>query len=65
MQWVKPCNELVKEIWVPSHFNKETFASSGVNSTKLFVVPEPIDITTYDPEVTGSPLSLYCFILSY
>ena len=36
--WSEQCNGEVDEIWVPSHFNVETFAKAGVNSSKLFVV---------------------------
>jgi len=55
--WPRPCRETAQEIWVPSHFNQETFSQSGVDVNKLFVVPEPIDVATYDPDVT-EPLLL-------
>lgn len=53
IKWVNPCKETVREIWVPSHFNVETFSKSGVNQEKLVVVPEPIDIFTYNSDNTG------------
>jgi len=31
------------EIWVPSHFNKHSFAQAGVPKAKLFVLPEAVD----------------------
>jgi len=55
--WVQPCNEVVREIWVPSQFNVETFSHSGVQPERLFKVPEPMDIHTYDPDII-EPLSL-------
>jgi glycosyltransferase involved in cell wall biosynthesis len=36
--WVEKCNAL-DEIWVPSAFNVETFARSGVDRAKLHIVP--------------------------
>lgn len=32
--WVRPANNLVDEIWVPSAFNVDTFANSGVPVSK-------------------------------
>ena len=46
--WVFHCNEL-DEIWVPSHFNLETFAASGVARRKLRVLPELVDEREFDP----------------
>jgi glycosyltransferase involved in cell wall biosynthesis len=40
--WPRAC-ESMDEIWVPSAFNLETFARSGVPRTKLVRVPEAID----------------------
>lgn len=48
--WVKKCNEM-DEIWVPTRFNVETFARSGVMPAKLFVVPGGIDPAVYSPDV--------------
>jgi glycosyltransferase involved in cell wall biosynthesis len=39
--WVATCNAL-NQVWVPSQFNRETFASSGVDEQRLQVVPAPI-----------------------
>ncbi len=47
--WVSPCNEM-DEIWVPSRFNVETFARSGVARGKLKVIPELVDESEFDPE---------------
>jgi glycosyltransferase involved in cell wall biosynthesis len=49
--WVDQCNDEVDEIWVPSHFNVDTFSKAGVNSSKLFVVPESIDTHHYNPVI--------------
>ena len=28
------------EIWVPSEFNRQTFAASGIDKSKIFLLPE-------------------------
>lgn len=48
--WVTRCN-LMDEIWVPSRFNAETFAASGVERRKLHVIPGAIDDDLYNPEL--------------
>ena len=45
------------QIWVPSQFNVFTFARSGLDPAKLMVVPEPMNVTLFDPETT-TPLRL-------
>jgi hypothetical protein len=45
------------QLWVPSQFNVFTFARSGLDPAKLFVVPEPMNVTLFDPETT-TPLRL-------
>ncbi len=40
--WVKACNRM-DYIWVPSEFNRQTFADAGVEAKKLVVVPGCFD----------------------
>lgn len=47
-EWVAACNRM-DEIWVPSKFNLETFANSGVERDKLVVIPGAVDSTFFDP----------------
>jgi glycosyltransferase involved in cell wall biosynthesis len=47
-KWVKRCNEL-DEIWVPSKFNLETFSTSGVDKSKIKVLPYGVDTEFYSP----------------
>ena len=54
--WVAQCNRL-DEIWVPSRFNLETFAAAGVTREKLFVIPQAVDETVFNPDA-GTPLEL-------
>lgn len=44
--WVDACNQM-DEIWVPSDFNIETFAHSGVRRDKLVKMPGSIDVRPY------------------
>lgn len=49
--WVNVCNNM-DEVWVPTHFNLETFAAAGVRKDKLFVIPGGVDPDTYSPGST-------------
>jgi glycosyltransferase involved in cell wall biosynthesis/tetratricopeptide (TPR) repeat protein len=49
--WVAACNQM-DEIWVPSSFNVETFAGSGVAREKLFAIPETLNADLYDLAIT-------------
>ncbi|MBI2560779.1 MAG: glycosyltransferase [Planctomycetes bacterium] len=53
--WVKNCN-VMDEVWVASDFNIQTFAKSGVELSKLYKIPEGIDLEFYNPNV--APLKL-------
>ena len=46
--WVTCCNGM-DEVWVPSQFNVETFANSGVLRDKLVVIPGAVDENLFDP----------------
>lgn len=46
--WVDACNRM-DEIWVPTKFNLETFSKSGVERSKIQVIPFGIDHTYFDP----------------
>jgi glycosyltransferase involved in cell wall biosynthesis len=46
--WAERCSEF-DEIWVPSEFNRETFARGGVDERKLRVMPEGIDTELFRP----------------
>ncbi len=48
--WRERCNAF-DEIWVPSHFNLETFARSGVSERKLHVLQEGVDTEHFRPGV--------------
>ena len=50
-EWVRQCN-MMNEVWVPSHFNVETFKNSGVN-VPIHVIPLGIDPNYYNPLITS------------
>ena len=54
--WVS-CGNQMDEMWVPSQFNLETFAASGVERDKLVVMPGAVDALVYDP-AKHAPLPL-------
>ena len=45
-EWVGACNEY-DFLWVPSEFHVDAFARSGVDASKLRVLPEAIDAELY------------------
>lgn len=56
-EWVENLNE-ISEIWVPSEFNKQTFAASGVDESKIFVIPGTLDEQKYSrAQITPYPLN--------
>ena len=56
--WVEHCNRL-DEVWVPSGWQAEAFAASGVERAKLVVMPEALDVWHYDPSpLVTAPLAL-------
>lgn len=53
--WVLKCNSM-DEVWVPSSFNRVTFAQSGVDERKLMVMPLGVDEARFFP--SAQPLDL-------
>ncbi len=49
--WVHQANAL-DEIWVPSHFNKDTFAASGVKRP-IYVMPLGVDTDHFNPYISS------------
>lgn len=55
-EWVENLNEFT-EVWVPSEFNKQTFVASGVDESKVYIVPGTLDEQKYSKDrVTPYPL---------
>jgi glycosyltransferase involved in cell wall biosynthesis len=46
--WVKILNEMT-EIWVPSEFNRETFAAAGIPWNRLQIIPGTLDENIFNP----------------
>jgi glycosyltransferase involved in cell wall biosynthesis len=42
-------NDLFKEVWTASEFNKQTFIDSGVNPEKIVVVNQGVNTSVYKP----------------
>jgi glycosyltransferase involved in cell wall biosynthesis len=56
-KWVQHCNDM-DEMWVPSEFNKATFSASGVDESKIQVIPQGCDPTFYTPKAEPMNLGL-------
>eukprot|EP00479_Gromia_sphaerica_P014727 TRINITY_DN8961_c0_g1_i1.p1 TRINITY_DN8961_c0_g1~~TRINITY_DN8961_c0_g1_i1.p1 ORF type:complete len:64 (-),score=7.47 TRINITY_DN8961_c0_g1_i1:119-310(-) len=42
------------EIWVPTHFNLESFVKSGVSPDHIHVIHEPLDVNEiYNPRLVS------------
>ncbi|HAS52499.1 MAG TPA: glycosyl transferase, partial [Gammaproteobacteria bacterium] len=52
-EWMRQAN-LVDEVWVPSHFNVETFQASGVRRP-IHVIPLGIDPDYFNPDIVACP----------
>ncbi|MBC8205374.1 MAG: glycosyltransferase [FCB group bacterium] len=48
-KWIDSCRYM-DEIWVPSSFNRDTFARGGYPKEKIKIVPIGIDIEVYNPD---------------
>ena len=48
-----PAGNKLDEVWVPSHWQKDTFVASGVAEAKLVVMPEAVDVRFFDPQTTA------------
>ncbi|MGG1399777.1 glycosyltransferase [Bacillus salipaludis] len=49
--WVEILNEMT-EIWVPSEFNRNTFATAGVDLGKIKIIPGTLDENLYNPLIS-------------
>ncbi len=54
-EWVRSCNRM-DFIWVPSEFNRRTFAQAGVDKRKLVVIPGCLDPTDFAAPQAGETL---------
>ena len=55
--WPGHCNMWVDEVWLPSEWNRRTFAAHGVEPQRLQVMPQPIDTTMFNYAAT-TPMPL-------
>ena len=44
------------QVWVPSAFNRDSFVDSGVDPTKIRVLPEAFDTQSWNPKLAEAPL---------
>jgi glycosyltransferase involved in cell wall biosynthesis len=64
--WAERCNA-VDELWAPSEFHRETFAASGVERSKIRVVPYAVDSDVFCPrraslQLPGIPAKSFRFL---
>jgi glycosyltransferase involved in cell wall biosynthesis len=54
--WAEACNGMDR-VWVPTHFNADTFRRAGVAAGKLVVLPLGVDAERFDP-AAAAPLAI-------
>jgi glycosyltransferase involved in cell wall biosynthesis len=64
--WAERCNAL-DEIWLPSEFHRKTFTASGVERSKIRVIPQAVDCDVFCPDrpplqLRGVPEKSFCFL---
>lgn len=55
-QWVEQAKR-VDEFWVPSNYVRNVYVNSGVDSKKVFVVPNGVDPEKFHPQATPMKLA--------
>jgi len=50
-EWVKVFNEKIDEMWVPSNYVKQVYLDSGIDTERVFVIPNGVDTEKFHPEV--------------
>ncbi len=55
-KWIRPMSTQLDEIWVPSNYVKECYARSGVPEDRVQVVPNGVDVETFNPSAKPYPL---------
>ena len=55
-KWVRPMSTQVDEVWVPSKYVKECYVRSGVPEDRVQVVPNGVDVETFNPSAKPYPL---------
>ncbi|KAJ9534502.1 hypothetical protein QJQ45_022145 [Haematococcus lacustris] len=57
-EFVKYCNRM-DEVWVPSQFSYDVLNTSGVDASKLRIVPIAVNTTLYNPEMVKAVMLPY------
>jgi len=55
--WAPRLNRM-NEIWVPTEFHIKVFAKWGVERSKLFAIPQAVDVNFFDPSTVSDPIML-------
>lgn len=53
--WVRRCS-MMDEIWVPSSFNQQTFAQSGIPAHRIQLIPYGVDSQLFQPRSVSLPI---------
>lgn len=53
--WVDPISTSVDELWTPSAFSRDAFVRSGVDPSKIAVIPHGVDTALFNPDAAPWP----------
>mmetsp|Transcript_4079 Transcript_4079/g.11517 ORF Transcript_4079/g.11517 Transcript_4079/m.11517 type:complete len:503 (-) Transcript_4079:1002-2510(-) len=59
LQAAHKCNSLFDEVWVPSTFHMGAFTSGGVEKERIHVVPEIVDLRSFNPATVRSGFEMF------
>lgn len=55
--WVPPIQNLIDEVWIPSHYVRQVYIDSGISPEKIHVIPNGINPETFNPD--GPKMKIY------
>ena len=55
-EWVNPIRRNVDEIWVPSEYVRQMYATGGVDPERIHVIPNGVDLGLFRPDGPAFPL---------
>ncbi len=57
VDWVRPLQESVDEVWVPSQWVRDNFLNAGIAAERVHVLPFGVDTQLFRPGVSPRPLA--------
>lgn len=55
--WIPPIQNLIDEVWIPSHYVRQVYIDSGITPEKVHVIPNGINPEIFNPD--GSKMKIH------